>query len=120
MMSYFLFVYSIMAYGISVAFVYFNGPFNIIGKFRDWMSSKHETFNELFSCMFCLPTNIGIILSIASLAFMPFPITPFTLLYDYRYGMWPIIIMLDAFYTGGIVYLIHTLQERLERSIGNE
>ena len=27
-MSYFLFVYSIMAYGISVAFVYFNGPFN--------------------------------------------------------------------------------------------
>ena len=109
-------MYSIMAYAISAMLVYFSGPFNVVGKFRDWITSKHETFDELFSCMFCLPTNIGIVLSIVSLAFMSIPITPFTLFFDYQYDMWPVIIMLDAFYTGGIVYIIHTLQEYFERS----
>ena len=119
-MGYFLFIYSIVAYSISNMLVYFSGPFNIIDKFRNWISSKHETLNELFSCMFCLPTNIGIILSIISLVFMPFPITPFTLLFNHQYYLWPVIIALDALYTGGIVYFIHTLQEYFERSNKNE
>ena len=119
-MWYFLFIYSIAAYSISNMLVYFSGPFNIIDKFRNWISSKHETLNELFSCMFCLPTNIGIILSIISLVFMPFPITPFTLVFNHQYYLWPVIIVFDALYTGGIVYLIHTLQEYFERSNKNE
>lgn len=116
----FLFVYSIAAYAISAMLVYFNGPFKIIDKFRNWLSGKHETFNELFSCMFCMPINVGVILSIVSLAFIPFPITPFTFVLNNYHNLWPIIIILDACYTGGIVYLINTVQEYFERKEDNE
>lgn len=119
MIAGFLFVYSIMAYGIANMLVYFNGPFNIITKFRDWVTSKHETLNELFSCMFCLPTNVGIILSILSLVIGSTPFTPFTILYFHDYGLWPLIIAFDGMFTGGIVYLIHTIQEFLEKRTPN-
>lgn len=116
----FLIVYSIMVYGISNMLVYFNGPFNIVADFRDWAISKHETFSELFSCMFCLPTNVGIILSILSLCIGFTPFTPFTILYYPNYSIWPLIIAFDGMFTGGVVYLIHTLQEFFEKKTPNE
>ena len=114
MMFFFLFIYSIMAYGVANALVYFNGPFGFISRFREWISSKHDTFDELFSCMFCLPTNIGIILSILSLVLGPF--TPFTVVIEANVFTWPLVVFFDGLYTGGIVYLIHTIQQKLERN----
>lgn len=110
----FVVVYSIMVYGISNALVYFNGPFNIIDRFRTWISNKHKTFEELFSCMFCLPTNIGIILSIISMVFCTIPFTPFSIMFYEHYEYWPLVILFDAFFTGGITYIINTIQSKYD------
>ena len=110
----FALIYSIMAYGISAMLVYFNGPFGIIDKARKWISSKQRPFDELFSCMFCLPTNIGIALSFVGLFIAKVPITPFSVLYGCEIGLWYIIIPLDAAFTGAIVYIIDGIEKKLE------
>ena len=111
----FLFIYSILVYSIANMFVFFNGPFNIITKFVGWISKKHSTFEELFSCMFCLPTNIGIVLSILSLLYGGnVYFTPFSMLWHENYYMWPLIIIFDGFYSGGITYIIYNFQQLME------
>ena len=115
-MAEYLIIYSFLVYGISNAFVYFNGPFGLIDKFRVWISNKHKTFEELFSCMFCFPTNIGIILSIlSSFICSPWNFTPFTILFTVTWLNWPLIAIFDGFFTGGITYLIHTIQQFFEK-----
>lgn len=111
----FLFVYSVMAYGISAMLVYFNGPFGIIDRARAWISSWHRTFDELFSCMFCLPTNVGLMLSFIGLFIVSMPITPFTMLYGCDSGQWYVIMPLDAAFTGAVVYLIDGIEKQLEK-----
>ena len=115
-MAEYLIIYSFLVYGISNAFVYFNGPFGLIDKFRVWISNKHKTFEELFSCMFCLPTNIGIILSIlSSFIGSQWYFTPFTILFTVTWLNWPLIAIFDGFFAGGITYLIHTIQQFFEK-----
>jgi hypothetical protein len=46
------------------------------------------------------------------------PLTPFGILL-YNEVWWGIIIFLDTIFTAGSVYLLHTLQEMMER-IGND
>lgn len=100
-----------MCYGISAALVYYSGPFEIFSRFRNFIASD-SYFNELFSCMFCLPTNIGIVMSILGMLFMPF--TPFTILFSGQYSMlWPLVILFDGFYTGAVVSIIDTVVERI-------
>lgn len=114
-------IYSIAIYGMSNALVYFNGPLNIIDKFRKKMSSIHQTFDELFSCMFCLPTNIGIILSLISHFLMTSEaFTPFSLLFPHVLSNSFLNVIFDGMFTGGIVYLIHTFQQLMERRGNNE
>jgi hypothetical protein len=117
----YLFVYSVVVYAISNMFVYFNGPFNVVSRFVGWISKKNKTFEELFSCMFCLPVNIGMILSIISLIFYKFgPFTPFSIYFGDNLITLPLVVILDGFYSGGICYLIHTLQQFLEKNTKNE
>lgn len=117
-LMFYLFIYCIMVYGVCNAFVYFNGPFNIIDNFRNWIGSKNKTFEELFSCMFCLPTNVGLILSIISLLSGVY-FTPFNILFCDFDCIWPLTVIFDGFFTGGVVYLIHTIQQRIEGVTSN-
>jgi len=110
----FLICYVLVVYGLSNMLVYFNGPFGIIDKFRNWISKIHPTFEELFSCMFCLPTNIGMLLSLLSLV-IDIPFTPFTLLFlGYDGFMTIITVIFDGLLAGATTYLIHTIQNRIE------
>ena len=102
-----------MCYGVSSAIVYYSGPWDIFSKLREF-SSKNKKLEELFSCMFCLPTNIGIIMSIISLIFTrETPFTPFTTLFDSNSDLWPLIVMFDGFYTGAIVSIIDTIVDKM-------
>ena len=108
-----LFVFSITAYAISNHFVYAHGPMHIYDKI-------HPNLGELFSCMICFPTWVGMILSATnSLSLPALKLTPFMLLLSGNAPWW-IIMILDGFFASGIVWLIHTLQEALERSNNNE
>lgn len=110
-----VFLYSLMCYGISSAIVYYGGPFDIFVKFRELIAGS-DYLDKLFSCMFCLPTNIGIVLSVLSLLFAnDTPFTPFTVLLYGNFNLWPLIIIFDGFYTGAIVSIIDTVMEKITR-----
>ena len=102
-----------MCYGISSALVYYRGPFGVIDKFRGLIASN-ENLNELFSCMFCLPTNIGFVMSVLSILFSAsVPFTPFTVLFAGNLYLWPFIVLFDGFYTGAVVSIIDTFVDRI-------
>ena len=120
-MSWIIFAYTLACYGISSAIVYYSGPFGIIEKTRMRLSSSRY-FSELTSCMFCLPVNIGILMSLVSML-VPgcTPFTPFTVIFTNHYMMWPLILALDGFYTGAMVSIIDTIVDRLSPdTIGNK
>ena len=115
-----IFIFSIVAYGISNHFVYAHGPMHIYDWIRDTASKIHSNLGELFQCMICFPTWIGFILSAANSFFLPYAeLTPGMIMLG-TFAPWWIIMILDGFFASGIVWLIHTLQEALERSNGGE
>lgn len=114
-----IFVFSIVSYAISNHFVYAHGPAHIYDKIRDIANKIHPNLGELFSCMICFPTWTGFILSLSNSLFYPtLALTPFMLLLG-TVAPWWVIMILDGFFSSGIVWLIHTLQEALERSGSN-
>lgn len=107
--------YIICCYGISNMIVYANGPFHIFEHWRNFAHSIHEQFGELFSCMLCISTWIGLALSsidywfLTSVAF-----TPFNIILGGITPIW-LIIILDMGFTSGCVWLLHQLEEMMER-----
>jgi hypothetical protein len=113
-------IYSMCAYGLSNMVVYASGPFNLFTKLRD-NSNKYLPSNlgELFECMICFPTWVGIMLSIINIIVCPnLAFTPFNLIFK-NIEYWYLIVPFDGFFTSGVVWLIHTFQEMMERN-GNE
>lgn len=111
-----IFVFSIVAYAISNHFVYAHGPMHLYDKIRETACKIHPNLGELFGCMICFPTWVGFILSVANSLFLPLiSLTPAMILMG-GYVPWWIIMVVDGFFASGIVWLIHTLQEALERS----
>ena len=111
-----IFVFSVVAYAISNHFVYAHGPMHIYDHIRCLAEKIHPNLGELFQCMICFPTWVGFILSVLNSLFLPLvSLTPGMLLMD-MYAPWWVIMVFDGFFASGIVWLIHTAQEALERS----
>lgn len=105
-----------MTYGLSNLLVYGSGPFNILGRFRDFSHKYLGTFGDMLDCMMCTSTNIGFVLSILDFfIFHNIMFTPFNILFNDT-NLWYLIIPFDGFVTSGVVWLIHTVQETLELS----
>ena len=113
-------IYILCAYGISNMFVYSSGPFNMFNHLRNTMDKYGPSnFGELFHCMICFPTWVGVILSAFDIWLLPnISFTPFNLLI-HDDSLWYYIIPLDMFITSGTVWLINTFQETFE-SITNK
>lgn len=115
-----LLVFILTCYGISNIVIYGS----IFNSFREyWNRLSPNFFGKLFSCMICLPTYVGFFISIGAhmtglLQFSPFASMgmdtwvrlPYTELY-----LFPIAVFLDGCLASGSVWLVHTLQEHLER-----
>lgn len=111
-----IFVFSVVAYAISNHFVYAHGPMHIYDHIRCLAEKIHPNLGELFQCMICFPTWVGFMLSVLNSLFLPLvSLTPGMLLMD-MYAPWWVIMVFDGFFASGIVWLIHTAQEALERS----
>jgi hypothetical protein len=66
--------------------------------------------------MICFPTWVGFILSAANSWLLPeVELTPMMLELG-SYAPWWVIMILDGFFASGIVWLINTVQEALERT----
>jgi hypothetical protein len=108
-------IYILCAYGISNIIVYSSGPFDCFTKMRDFMDKyAPSNFGELFHCMICFPTWVGIALSVFDIFFLKnIAFTPFNISFN-NDSLWYYIIPLDMFITSGTVWLINTIQETFE------
>ena len=98
-----LLVFLLIAYGIANIMVFSS----IFSRWRNLLNNLSPNFfGELFSCMICLPFWIGIFLSIFVIS-----ISQIYLNVENQYFAW----FLDGCLTSGAVWLIHTLQEKLEK-----
>jgi len=101
-------LFELLAYGITNILIFGS----IFQQWRDfWGKNNPKFFGKLFSCPLCLSTWVGGILSLlfTHLGYQ----TPFT---EYGITILPLLVFLDACFTSGCVWLMHTFQEFLERA----
>ena len=113
-------IYILVCYGMANMIVYANGPFHIFRKLHSYLDREYPMLGEMISCMICLPTWIGFLMSAINIIFFTYSaFTPMnSVIFDKN--LWPIIVFLDGMLTSGACWLIHTLQEMMERIGGNE
>ena len=109
-----IFCYCIMTYGVCNIMVYGSGPFKIFEHIRNASIEISPHFGKLFSCMMCLPTNLGIILSLINWFLITTPFTPFCIAFWGEYNLWWLAMIFDGAFTSGIVWLIHNVEEFFE------
>lgn len=111
-----IFCYILVSYGIANLFVYSNGPFHIFEHWRNFTHNIHQQVGELFTCMLCLSTWIGLFLSLVNIILLPlFPFTPFNIILGGS-GIYWLIVLLDMGFTSACVWLLHQLEEMMERT----
>ena len=113
-----VFLYCIAVYGFSNMMVFGSGPFRIFEHIRNITSKISEHFGSMFTCMMCFPANLGWVLSlidwflVKNIAF-----TPFNLLLIGT-NLWWLALILDCFFTSGVVWLIHNVESFFENIVG--
>lgn len=109
-----IFIYCISVYGFSNMVVFGSGPFRVFEKLREWSSYVSTHFSSLFSCMMCLPANVGWIASLIDWFFLKnIAITPFNIFLAGT-GLWWVALIGDCCFTTGIVWLIHNVESFFE------
>lgn len=112
-----LIIYILICYGASNMVVFSNGPLHIFDKLRTLTNKIHPMLGEIFSCMMCFPTWVGVILSSIDYFLLPnFVITPFNLLLTGITGFWGIafLILMDGILASGTTWFIHNVEEWFE------
>lgn len=113
MISWTIILYFIVTYSISFMFVYATGPFRIFERMRENAEKFSPLIGELFSCMYCFPTWVGIGLSLLNqFVFPQIGFTPFYILFG-SVCPWYIILIFNWFVTSGGVYIIECIIKRL-------
>lgn len=112
-----LIVYIFLCYGASNIVVFSNGPIHVFDKLRKITNKIHPMLGEIFSCMMCFPTWVGIGLSAIDYFLLPnFIFTPFNLIFTGITGFWGIAFMLlmDGILASGTTWFIHNIEEWFE------
>jgi hypothetical protein len=108
--------YILLSFGLSNLIVYANGPFHIFEKWREISHNIGEQFGELFTCMMCFSTWVGLALSLVNSLLLPsVAFTPFNIILGSVAPFW-FIMVLDMGFTSAVVWLIHQLEEMMERT----
>lgn len=98
--------------------VYGRGPFGICEVIRNLAARISDGLGQLFSCPLCFSTWVGIGTSLLDILLLKsFELTPFNIILASLGGFWgsTLIVLLDAFFTAGTVWLLHQFEEALER-----
>ena len=114
-----LFAYIFFAYGLTEIMVYGRGPFGICEKIRNWAAGISDGLAQLFGCPMCFSTWVGLgasfldVLLVKNAAF-----TPFSVIFMGVGGFWIglLTILLDMFFTSGIVWFLSRIEEWMENS----
>lgn len=108
--------YIFLCYGLSNLVVFSNGPFHIFEKWREISHNIGEQFGELFTCMMCFSTWVGLALSLINSLLLPsVAFTPFNIILGTVAPFW-FIMILDMGFSSAVVWLLHQLEEMMERT----
>lgn len=108
-------VYVIAVYGLSNIIVFGEGPFYILEKWRKLMYNIHPNLGKLFSCMMCLPANLGWIISLIDWFFITsVAFTPFNMVFAGT-SLWWLAMILDMGFTSGICWLLYVIDDYFEK-----
>ena len=108
--------YILAVYGIANVIVFGEGPFYFLEKWRSFAYSIHPNFGKLFSCMMCLPANIGWIMSLIDWFLIPsIALTPFNIILAGT-GLWWLALILDMGITSGLCWLIYVIDDFFEKN----
>ena len=108
--------YILLSYGLSNLVVYANGPFHVFERWREISHNIGEQFGELFTCMMCFSTWVGLALSLVNSLLLPaVAFTPFNIILGSVAPFW-FIMILDMGFTSAVVWLLHQLEEMMERT----
>lgn len=113
-----IFAYIFYAYGLTTIVVYGRGPFGICEVIRNLAARISDGLGQLFSCPLCFSTWVGIGTSLLDILLLKsVELTPFNIILASLGGFWgsALIVLLDAFFTAGMVWLLHQFEEALER-----
>lgn len=111
--------YILFIYGFSDIVTQSVGPGGIFIKIRAWAEHIGPNFGLLFKCMWCFPTNAGIIFSFFNWFLLPINISPFNMIFANYHGVWYmsfIVALLDGCFTGAICALIYNLYDFIDKS----
>lgn len=111
-----IFIYAIAVYGLTNMVVNSNGPLYLFKFIRQITKSISPMLGELFSCMMCLSTWIGLAFSLIDFYLVKdFAFTPFQMRYPTSEDILTIALM-EMFFASGITWLIHNVEEMCERA----
>lgn len=114
-----LIIYMFMAYGFTNMLVYLKGPFGIFERIRETANKIHPNLGELFNCMACCSTWVGIFFNLLNLLIIPsMTLTPAFLILGATTNLWWLKLLIDMGFTSGFVWILHNFEEMTER-LGN-
>ncbi len=109
-----IFIYTITIYGLCNMLAFGDGPFGLFTKFRTLCFRINESLYNLLTCMMCLPTYIGGILSGLNILFYPeIGLTPMNIVMENEVN-WIVRMFFDSLFASGVVWLIHSVQDFIE------
>lgn len=108
--------YALCAYGFCNMIIFARGPFGVFEKWRNFTHMIHPSVGELFTCPMCLSTWCGLFFSAIDYWAVPMvQFTPFNVILG-NTGLWWLVLLMDMGATSGIVWLLHQLEEMMERT----
>lgn len=96
-----------------------NGPFNILVKWRAFTEWVSPNLGLLFRCMLCLPTNIGIVVSLLNWFLCPLYFTPFNMIFaDYHHLWWLglIVALMDGFAAATVCFTLFNFNDYIDKN----
>ena len=100
-------LFFLASYGVSNIIIYGS----IFESFRNFLIKYNPSFfGALVTCFICLPFWVGVVMS-SILSYYGYNISPFGII---GIKEWYLKLFLDGVITSGTVWLIHTIQERIE------
>ena len=120
MSNWFILVCYILAlYGFSDIVTQSIGPGYIFLRIRQFAERIGPNFGMLFKCMWCFPTNAGILFSFLNWFFLPIYISPFNMIFADYHGllyMSLVAALLDGCFTGAVCALIFNVYDYVDKS----
>ena len=115
-----IFSYVFFAYGLTEIMIYGRGPFGICEKIRGLAAKISDGMGQLFGCPMCFSTWVGLVSSLVDVLFIKTTsITPFNIIfsdYNLNIGTAVITVLLDMFFTSGVVWFLTRIEEYMENS----